>query len=42
MQQCVDGMCQCKRMGEECAGSFDCCGSLICMDGSCAMPGTMM
>jgi hypothetical protein len=29
-------------MGDECASSVDCCGSLICMDGSCAMPGTMM
>jgi hypothetical protein len=29
-------------MGEDCASSADCCGSLICMDGSCADPGTMM
>jgi len=41
-QRCVDGACECKRVGEDCAGSFDCCGSLICVDGSCAEPGMMM
>lgn len=36
LQECTGGMCECRRMSQSCAGSFDCCGSLICIDGSCA------
>ena len=36
LQRCVDGACECKRLGDECASLYDCCGALICIDGSCA------
>jgi hypothetical protein len=41
LQRCVDGACECKRLGDECASLYDCCGALICVDGSCA-DATMM
>ncbi len=40
LQECRNGECQCRRERESCASSFDCCGSLACVDGSCANVGT--